>query len=96
MRHANTDLARVERDAFYTVACPQGVATAFRKRMQAIRSATDERDLREVRGNRFEKLKGNRSHQYSVRLNDQYRLILEFEGSGQDKTLVVIGIEDYH
>jgi proteic killer suppression protein len=64
--------------------------------MQAIRAAMDERDLVAVRGNRFEKLKGDRSHQYSVRLNDQYRLILEFEGSGQGKVVVVVGIEDYH
>ena len=64
--------------------------------MQAIRAANDERDLAAVRGNRFEKLQGNRNHQYSIRLNDQYRLILEFEGSGQNKTVVVVGIEDYH
>jgi toxin HigB-1 len=64
--------------------------------MQAIRAANDERDLAAVRGNRFEKLQGSRSHQYSIRLNDQYRLVLEFEGSGQNKTVVVVGIEDYH
>jgi len=31
-----------------------------------------------------------------MRLNDQFRLILEFEGSGAGKTVVVVGIEDYH
>lgn len=74
----------------------QQVASAFRRRMQVIRAATDERDIAAIRGNRFEKLKGDRSHQYSIRINDQYRLILEFEGDGRDKVLIVVGVEDYH
>jgi plasmid maintenance system killer protein len=31
-----------------------------------------------------------------MRLNDQWRLILEIEEDGQGKTLVIVGIEDYH
>lgn len=31
-----------------------------------------------------------------MRLNDQWRLILEMEGKGKNKVLVVVGIEDYH
>jgi plasmid maintenance system killer protein len=31
-----------------------------------------------------------------MRLNDQWRLILEFEGEGTTKVVVVCGIEDYH
>jgi proteic killer suppression protein len=69
---------------------------AFRKRMQTIRAARDERDFYALQSLRFEKLKGARSHQHSMRLNDQWRLILEFEGKGEKKTLVVVGIEDYH
>ena len=69
---------------------------AFRKRMQFIDSAKDERDFRSWRSLRFEKLRGNRSHQYSLRLNDQYRLIIEFEGEAADKVVVIVSIEDYH
>jgi plasmid maintenance system killer protein len=29
-------------------------------------------------------------------LNDQFRLILEYEGTGSDKIVVIVGIEDYH
>ena len=32
---------------------------------------------------RFEKLKGARSHQFSLRLQDQWRLILEIERAGK-------------
>jgi plasmid maintenance system killer protein len=31
-----------------------------------------------------------------MRLNDQWRLILEMRASGKEKTIRVIAIEDYH
>jgi proteic killer suppression protein len=64
--------------------------------MQQIRAAPDERLFYAVKSLHFEKLKGDRSHQYSMRLNDQWRLILEFEGEGPSKVVWIIGIEDYH
>lgn len=73
-----------------------GLATAYRKRIQFILGAKDERDLVAWKSLRFEKLKGKRQHQYSLRLNDQYRLIIEFEGKASDKVVVIMGIEDYH
>lgn len=72
------------------------IVKAFRKRMQFIDSVKDERDFWSWRSLRFEKLRGNRSHQYSLRLNDQYRLIIEFEGEAADKVAVIVSIEDYH
>jgi Txe/YoeB family toxin of Txe-Axe toxin-antitoxin module len=45
---------------------------------------------------RFEKLKGKRDHQRSMRINDQWRLILEIEGTAPKKTVRIVGIEDYH
>jgi proteic killer suppression protein len=44
--------------------------------MAIIRNARDERDLRALRSLNYEALKGNRSHQNSIRLNQQWRLIL--------------------
>ncbi|MCF8146173.1 MAG: type II toxin-antitoxin system RelE/ParE family toxin [Deltaproteobacteria bacterium] len=37
-------------------------------------AVTSMKDLQEIRGNRFEKLKGERHGQYSLRINDQYRI----------------------
>jgi toxin HigB-1 len=96
VRHEDANLEQLERDPSARSTWPQAVVKAFRRRMQAIRAAHDERDLANVRGNRFEKLKGKRKDEYSVRLNDQYRLILGFEGSGSNRTVVIIAIEDYH
>jgi len=45
---------------------------------------------------RFEKLKGARSHQRSIRMNDQWRLILQLEEEGEAKTVLIVSIEDYH
>jgi proteic killer suppression protein len=75
---------------------PQGVEHRFRERVQFIVSARDERELYDVKAWRFEKLKGNRSHQHSLRLNAQFRLILEFSGEGLDRTAAIVSIEDYH
>ena len=89
-------LDRLETDATYDAGFPSEVVTAFRKRLQQIRAAHDERVFYSLRSLRFEKLKGDRKHQYSVRLNDQWRLILEFKGYGSEKVVVIVGIEDYH
>lgn len=94
--YRDESLERLERDAKYTAGFSPAIVRAFRKHMWAIRSAVDERDLRQRKSTHFEKLKGDRGHQNSMRLNDQWRLIIEIEGKGNVKKLVVVGIEDYH
>lgn len=97
---ASDDLERLELDAKWTAGLSQAIVKAFRKRMQQIRAATDEREFYRLRSLRFEKLEGKRQHQHSMRLNNQYRLILEVlkenpEGK-KNKVIKVISIEDYH
>jgi proteic killer suppression protein len=41
-------------------------------------------------------LKGARADQHSIRLNDQWRLILHFRTGDDGKSVVVIEIVDYH
>jgi proteic killer suppression protein len=95
---ADEDLDRLEVDANFSVRnMPQGIVKAYRNRMQIIRAAPDERDFYKFRSLRFEKLEGKRKHQHSMRLNDQYRLVLELlEGNSQRKIVKIISIEDYH
>lgn len=93
---ADTELDRLETDPRFTGGYAAAVVSAFRRRMQLIRSAPDERDFYALKALHFEKLKGKRSHQHSMRLNDQWRLILEFKGKSPDKLVVVRLIEDYH
>ena len=93
---ADAALDALETDPEATCGYSREIVRGFRKAMQAIRAAEDERDLYALRGLRFEKLKGSRSHQHSVRINKQWRLILEFMGEGKGKKVKVVGIEDYH
>jgi proteic killer suppression protein len=79
-----------------TAGFPPGVVKGYRKAMQAIRSAADERDLYAMKGLRFEKLSGTRASQRSLRCNEQYRLIVRLEGKGTKKKVVVVEITDYH
>ncbi|MBA2731453.1 MAG: type II toxin-antitoxin system RelE/ParE family toxin [Acidobacteria bacterium] len=92
----NESLDRLETDAKFDAGYSPAIVKAFRKRMQFIRDSIDERDFRAMRSLNFERLKGERSHQYSMRLNDQWRLILELHGEAPNKTVVVVSIEDYH
>jgi toxin HigB-1 len=90
------NLARIEVERSFTSGYSQAIVKAFRKKMQLIRSALDERDLIMMRSNNFEKLKGDRKNQYSIKLNDQWRLVFELEGEGANKNMFILGIEDYH
>ncbi|MEA3377633.1 MAG: type II toxin-antitoxin system RelE/ParE family toxin [Chloroflexota bacterium] len=75
---------------------PEGVVDAFFDVMAQIAAARDERDLYAMKGLRYEKLKGKRSHQRSLRLNDQFRLIVEREEDEEGKLFRIVAIEDYH
>ena len=92
----DNDLDRLEIDPDFNGGFPDAVVTAYRKVMHIIRSAPDERTFFALRSLRFEKLKGSRSHQHSMRLNDQWRLIIELSGKGNGKVIFIISIEDYH
>jgi toxin HigB-1 len=74
----------------------RAVVKGFRKLMQVIRAATDERDFYAMKSLHFKKLEGARSHERSMRINDQWRLILELKGTPPNKTILVNKIEDYH
>lgn len=75
---------------------PEGVVDAFFDVVAQIAAAQDERDLYAMKGLRYEKLKGKRSHQRSLRLNNQFRLIVEREEDDEGKFFWIVGIEDYH
>ncbi len=65
--------------------------TALRKLIM-IDSAETLQDLRVPPANRLEALKGNRKGQYSIRINDQYRICFRFSANGAED----VEITDYH
>lgn len=96
VRFLDMYLDRLETEARDDGTYSQAVVSAYRKRLQQIRSASDERDFYALKSLHFEKLQGNRAGDYSMRLNDQWRLILRFESAAPGKTVVIVGIDDYH
>jgi toxin HigB-1 len=65
-----------------------------RLKLDRIDAATAVRDLSPLPGNRFERLKGDRKGQYSVRINDQWRLCFEWPEGAKGPSQVEI--VDYH
>lgn len=74
---------------------PYGVIKAYRKRLWQIRAAHDERDFYANKGFHFEKHQEMKGH-HSLRLNEQYRLIVRFEQHSKEKTVVIVAVLDYH
>ncbi len=72
------------------------VDKGFRKVVGKIQAAIDERDLRALKGLHYHKLEGNRSHQYALNINDQWRLVVERVERGDHTSLLIISVEDYH
>jgi len=92
----NDDLRQLYTDLGFTGGFSVAIVKAYRKRMQLIVNANDERDIRKIKSNHYEKLKGNRDHQHSVRLNDKMRLIFEIKPNTPKNIIVVGSIENYH
>ncbi len=77
---------------------PGGVVDAFFEAVAVIKAASDESDLYALKGFHFEKLKGKRGKkdERSLRLNNQWRLIIKMETDEQGKLWLIVDIEDYH
>ena len=62
------------------------------RKLQMIDAAEDIVDLRSPPGNRLEKLSGDRVGQWSIRINDQWRICFEWK----DGVARNVAIVDYH
>jgi proteic killer suppression protein len=71
-----------------------GFERAARLKLDRLEAATSLRDLAALPGNRFEALKGDREGQYSIRINDQWRICFEWpDGSPGPSNVEIV---DYH
>ena len=97
LEFADEDLARLYADPSYRQKRygPQ-LVRAFRKKVGLIRASRDDLELRHHASLHLEQLKGDRKGTSSIRLTDQFRLILRFETRASNRITVVIEIVDYH
>ena len=71
---------------------PRAIQDAARRKLKLIDSTTRLENLRVPPGNRLEALKGDRSGQWSIRINDQWRICFVWhDGNAFDVEIV-----DYH
>lgn len=70
----------------------ESVAIVARRKLRQLEIAVRLDDLRVPPGNRLEALRGNRQGQYSIRINDQWRICFRWIGDGAEDVEIV----DYH
>lgn len=71
---------------------PTDIVRSAQRKLFMIDNAVELKDLRTPPGNRLEALKGDRDDQYSIRINDQFRVCFRWvDGHAEDAE-----ITDYH
>lgn len=90
---------RGSRDIFHATnskaaakACPPDLWAGARRRLDQLNQADVLEDLKVPPGNRLETLKGDRKGQYSIRINDQFRICFRWTDAGPADVEIV----DYH
>jgi toxin HigB-1 len=71
-----------------------GIERPARLKLDRLEVATGLKDLAALPGNRFEALRGDRRGQYSIRINDQWRICFEWPAGSSGP--VNVEIVDYH
>lgn len=71
---------------------PGDIQSVALRKLRMISNAVDVGDLRSPPANRLEKLSGDRAGQYSVRINDQWRICFVWRGGD----VYDVEICDYH
>ena len=71
---------------------PGGIAKVARRKLVQLNNAQRLGDLTAPPGNRLEVLKGSLAGKHSIRINDQWRIVFRWTGSGPEE----VEIADYH
>jgi proteic killer suppression protein len=71
---------------------PSDIQQVALRKLRMINNSISINDLRVPPANRLEKLSGNRAGQWSIRINDQWRVCFRWEGSDA----LDVEITDYH
>ena len=72
--------------------CPQSIWPVARRKLDQINRVRDVKELKVPPGNHLKRLKGDREKQYSIRINQQYRICFIWE----EGHAYEVEITDYH
>lgn len=70
----------------------QGFSRQAERRLEILDAAESTGDLAALPSNRFESLSGDREGQFSIRINQQWRICFEWPNNGPENVEIV----DYH
>ena len=73
-------------------ACPRNIWRIATRKLDQLDSVQNLEELRVPPGNRLEALSGNRNGQFSIRINEQYRICFVWGELGPSK----VEVTDYH
>ena len=76
----------------YSKKFPTDIQPIARRKLRMINNAQDINDLRVPPGNKLEKLKGNLRDFWSIRINNQWRIIFKWIGNDAYE----VQVTDYH
>jgi toxin HigB-1 len=79
-------------DRNYNKAFPPELCEVAYRKLVMLNAATSLNDLKSPPGNRLEKLSGDRDEKYSIRINDQYRIVFKWVKGNA----VGVKVTDYH
>ena len=79
-------------DGFFSRKLQADIQSVARRKLRMIDAAKTVKDLRIPPGNRLEQLHGDLEGYWSIRINDQFRVIFIFDEGGADH----VQITDYH
>jgi proteic killer suppression protein len=71
---------------------PTDIAKVARRKLVQLNNAAALGDLAAPPGNRLEALRGNLAGKHSIRINDQWRIVFRWSGTGPEE----VEIADYH
>jgi proteic killer suppression protein len=76
----------------YVKKLPAEIQQASLRKLRMLNNTKSMQDLQSPPGNRLEKLKGDRGGQYSIRVNEQWRVCFEWK----DNDAYEVEITEYH
>ena len=92
IRSFKNDLTKAAFEGEALKGFPADLLKVTRRKLNYLDAATSLQDLRSPPGNRLEGLKGDRAGQYSIRINQQWRICFEWREAAAWNVEIV----DYH
>lgn len=71
---------------------PQAIQQIGRRKLRMLNNSQSIADLKIPPSNRLEKLSGNLKNFYSIRINDQWRIVFKWESNHAEEVKII----DYH